>query len=208
MLVSLFEVYDPFMFILNFSFNWLFFFFFFGFFIFHFMYKLIFLKFFSFMYNLFISYFNYKFFNLFIVFFISFFFYLFFVNFLGLLPYVFSVSSHFVFCLSFSLPFWLSLMVMGYLFFFNFMFYHLIPSGTPFLLIIFMVFIESISSFMRPVSLSVRLMANMVSGHLLMSLLGDCGFFFFFFATFFFYFWNICLFNSIMCFFCFISFML
>jgi F-type H+-transporting ATPase subunit a len=57
------------------------------------------------------------------------------------------------------------------------MFAHLIPVGTPVVLISFIVLIETVRNFIRPWSLSIRLMANIISGHLLISLLGDCGFF-------------------------------
>jgi F-type H+-transporting ATPase subunit a len=48
---------------------------------------------------------------------------------------------------------------------------HLVPLGTPFALMPFMVLIELIRNFIRPLTLSVRLAANMVAGHLLLTLL-------------------------------------
>jgi F-type H+-transporting ATPase subunit a len=53
------------------------------------------------------------------------------------------------------------------------MFAHLVPQRTPSALIPFMVLIESIRNIIRPITLSVRLMANIVAGHLLITLLGN-----------------------------------
>nr|YP_010610841.1 ATP synthase F0 subunit 6 [Erragonalia choui]WAP91662.1 ATP synthase F0 subunit 6 [Erragonalia choui] len=94
-------------------------------------------------------------------------------NILGLLPYVFTSSSHLMFSLSLALPMWLSFMIYGWLNNMNNMFTHLVPSGTPSMLMPFMVLIETISNLIRPGSLAVRLTANMIAGHLLMSLLGN-----------------------------------
>nr|YP_010585930.1 ATP synthase F0 subunit 6 [Maesaipsyche stengeli]UZZ43653.1 ATP synthase F0 subunit 6 [Maesaipsyche stengeli] len=96
-------------------------------------------------------------------------------NFMGLLPYIFTSSSHLVFNLSFSLPIWLTLMFFGWLNKTESMFSHLIPLGTPPLLMPFMVLIESISNIIRPLTLAVRLTANMIAGHLLISLLSNNG---------------------------------
>nr|QXF29230.1 ATP synthase F0 subunit 6 [Pentatoma rufipes] len=94
-------------------------------------------------------------------------------NFMGLMPYIFTSSSHLVFSLTLALPLWLSLMIFGWFKNTNSMFAHLVPNGTPNLLMPFMVMIESISNIIRPGSLAVRLTANMIAGHLLMSLLGN-----------------------------------
>nr|YP_009643484.1 ATP synthase F0 subunit 6 [Dysdercus decussatus]APO08927.1 ATP synthase F0 subunit 6 [Dysdercus decussatus] len=94
-------------------------------------------------------------------------------NMLGLLPYIFTGSSHMTFTLTLALPLWLSLMLYGWINHMNHMFAHLVPSGTPGLLMPFMVIIETLSNLIRPGALAVRLMANMIAGHLLMSLLGN-----------------------------------
>merc|ERR1711863_207287 len=47
---------------------------------------------------------------------------------------------------------------------------HLVPLGTPYALIPFMVVIELVRRIIRPLTLSVRLAANIVAGHLLMVL--------------------------------------
>lgn len=53
------------------------------------------------------------------------------------------------------------------------MFVHLVPLRTPLILIPFIVLIESIRNIIRPLTLSVRLIANMVAGHILISLLSN-----------------------------------
>nr|QIK50394.1 ATP synthase F0 subunit 6 [Chorosoma macilentum] len=94
-------------------------------------------------------------------------------NIMGLLPYIFTSSSHLTFTLMMALPLWLSLMIYGWINHTNNMFAHMIPTGTPAMLMPFMVIIETISNLIRPSSLAVRLTANMIAGHLLMSLLGN-----------------------------------
>nr|ATC73073.1 ATP synthase F0 subunit 6 [Cicadellinae sp. EMHAU-2015-Zz060410] len=94
-------------------------------------------------------------------------------NILGLLPYIFTASSHLIFSLTMALPIWLGFMIYGWVNNMNHMFTHLVPMGTPLVLMPFMVMIETISNLIRPGSLSVRLTANMIAGHLLMSLLGS-----------------------------------
>nr|YP_010258354.1 ATP synthase F0 subunit 6 [Neocentrocnemis stali]AGO28030.1 ATP synthase F0 subunit 6 [Neocentrocnemis stali] len=94
-------------------------------------------------------------------------------NMMGLLPYIFTSSSHLVFTITMALPLWLSLMVFGWINQTQHMLAHLIPEGSPAVLMPFMVCIEMISNIIRPGSLAVRLTANMIAGHLLMSLLGE-----------------------------------
>lgn len=53
------------------------------------------------------------------------------------------------------------------------MFAHLVPLGTPIILMPFIVLIESIRNIIRPITLSVRLAANLTAGHLLLILLGE-----------------------------------
>nr|YP_010192718.1 ATP synthase F0 subunit 6 [Picromerus lewisi]QZP40898.1 ATP synthase F0 subunit 6 [Picromerus lewisi] len=94
-------------------------------------------------------------------------------NFMGLMPYIFTSTSHLSFSLTLALPLWLSMMIFGWTKNTNSMFAHLVPNGTPSLLMPFMVLIETISNIIRPGSLAVRLTANMIAGHLMMSLLGN-----------------------------------
>uniref|UniRef100_A0AAU7YSX9 ATP synthase subunit a n=1 Tax=Potamanthus sp. 08HH02 TaxID=3126549 RepID=A0AAU7YSX9_9INSE len=107
--------------------------------------------------------------------FISMFSLILFNNFLGLFPYIFTSSSHLTFTLTLALPLWLSFMVYGWINHTQHMFAHLVPQGTPPVLMPFMVCIETISNVIRPGTLAVRLAANMIAGHLLMTLLGNTG---------------------------------
>nr|YP_009332325.1 ATP synthase F0 subunit 6 [Eudocima phalonia]API67805.1 ATP synthase F0 subunit 6 [Eudocima phalonia] len=107
--------------------------------------------------------------------FISMFSFVLFNNFLGLFPYIFTSTSHLTLSLSISLPLWLSFMIYGWINNSQHMFIHMIPQGTPSILMPFMVLIETISNIIRPGTLAVRLTANMIAGHLLMTLLSGTG---------------------------------
>lgn len=94
-------------------------------------------------------------------------------NMIGLLPYVFTSSSHILFSLSLALPLWITLIIYGWTKKSNKIFAHLVPMGTPVILIPFIIIIETIRNVIRPGSLAVRLAANIIAGHLLISLLGS-----------------------------------
>lgn len=93
-------------------------------------------------------------------------------NIAGLLPYIFTATSHLITSIALALPIWIALIIFGWYKKTNHIFSHLLPNGTPGILIPFIVIIETIRNFIRPGSLSVRLTANIIAGHLLMSLLG------------------------------------
>nr|YP_009349900.1 ATP synthase F0 subunit 6 [Pseudorhynchus acuminatus]AQM40074.1 ATP synthase F0 subunit 6 [Pseudorhynchus acuminatus] len=107
--------------------------------------------------------------------FISLFTLMLFNNFLGLFPYIFTSTSHLTMTLTLALPLWLSFMIYGWFNHTQHMFAHLVPQGTPPILMPFMVCIETISNMIRPGTLAVRLAANMIAGHLLLTLLGNTG---------------------------------
>nr|QZI85397.1 ATP synthase F0 subunit 6 [Limnophyes minimus] len=107
--------------------------------------------------------------------FISMFTLILFNNFLGLFPYIFTSTSHLTMTLTLALPLWLSFMLYGWINHTQHMFTHLVPQGTPSVLMPFMVCIETISNVIRPGTLAVRLTANMIAGHLLLTLMGNTG---------------------------------
>nr|YP_008081544.1 ATP synthase F0 subunit 6 [Ascalohybris subjacens]AGK07588.1 ATP synthase F0 subunit 6 [Ascalohybris subjacens] len=107
--------------------------------------------------------------------FVSLFSFITFNNFMGLFPYVFTSTSHLAMTLALALPLWLSFMLYGWINYTTHMFAHLVPQGTPPILMPFMVCIETISNIIRPGTLAVRLAANMIAGHLFLTLLGSTG---------------------------------
>lgn len=107
--------------------------------------------------------------------FISLFSLILFNNFLGLFPYIFTRTSHMTITLSLALPLWLRFMLYGWINNTKHIFAHLVPQGTPSVLIPFIVIIETISNIIRPGTLAVRLSANIIAGHLLLTLLGNTG---------------------------------
>nr|YP_009937389.1 ATP synthase F0 subunit 6 [Trigonopterus triradiatus]QNT26886.1 ATP synthase F0 subunit 6 [Trigonopterus triradiatus] len=96
-------------------------------------------------------------------------------NFMGLFPYIFTASSHLNFSLYLSIPLWLSFMIFGWIKNTSHMLAHLAPQGAPNTLLPFLVLVESISNLIRPGTLAIRLTANMIAGHLLITLLGNSG---------------------------------
>lgn len=93
------------------------------------------------------------------------------ININRILPYTFTFTSQIRAILFLSLTIWVR-----YLFVYlvkrkkNFI-SHLIPTGTPFLLVPFLFLIEIVSNLIRPLTVSVRLVANILAGHLLIILL-------------------------------------
>jgi len=90
----------------------------------------------------------------------------------GLIPYIFTASRHPTFTLTLALPFWLGHILMGAIKVYNPILAHLVPLSTPSFLVPFIVVVEIISRIIRPLTLAVRLAANIIAGHLLIALLG------------------------------------
>ena len=87
-------------------------------------------------------------------------------NVIGIIPYTFTVSSHLIVTVA------LALLVFFIVLFYGFyknglkFFKLFVPSGVPIYILPLVVFIEVISFFLKPVSHSVRLFANMLAGHI------------------------------------------
>nr|AXA45321.1 ATP synthase F0 subunit 6 [Anguloclavus sp. 2 MNHN IM 2013-9661] len=95
------------------------------------------------------------------------------MNLSGLMPYVFSPTSHLAVSLSLGLPFWLSLILSAVIFNPSSVVAGLLPMGAPAPLNPFLVIIETVSIMVRPITLSVRLTANMSAGHIVLTLIGN-----------------------------------
>ena len=94
-------------------------------------------------------------------------------NLLGMLPYSFTWTSHII--VTFAISFFIFIAVTiiaifkhGLIKFLKFF----APSGVPKLMLILLIPIEVISYLSRPISLSVRLFANMMAGHTLLKVIG------------------------------------
>lgn len=107
--------------------------------------------------------------------FISLFTLILFNNFLGLFPYIFTSTRHLTLTLTLALPLWISFILYGWINHTQHIFAHLVPQGTPSVLIPFIVLIETIRNVIRPGTLAVRLTANIIAGHLLLTLIGNTG---------------------------------
>jgi len=107
--------------------------------------------------------------------FISVFFFIIFSNFIGLIPYIFTRTRHLSITLVLALPIWLGTILFSIIFQYNRLLAHLVPLGTPSFLMPIIVIIETVRNIIRPITLSIRLAANIVAGHLLLTLLGSQG---------------------------------
>lgn len=92
-------------------------------------------------------------------------------NLLGMLPRSFTVTSHISVTLALAVLVFLFVTILGFAH--NGLGYLklFVPSGVPMLLLPLIVVIEVVSYMMRPISLSVRLFANMLAGHILMKVI-------------------------------------
>lgn len=96
-------------------------------------------------------------------------------NLLGLLPHSFTPTAQLSINLAIAIPLWAGTVVLGFRFKTKNSLAHFLPQGTPTPLIPILVVIETISLFIQPVALAVRLTANITAGHLLMHLIGSAA---------------------------------
>ena len=95
-----------------------------------------------------------------------------FCNLLGMIPYTFTVTSQIIVTFALAAVVFVGVTLIGIIRHgFKFLTFF-VPSGVPFVLLIILVPIEVISYFVRPISLSVRLFANMLAGHTLLKVFG------------------------------------
>nr|YP_010131269.1 ATP synthase F0 subunit 6 [Omphalius rusticus]AYJ22281.1 ATP synthase F0 subunit 6 [Omphalius rusticus]QPZ76000.1 ATP synthase F0 subunit 6 [Omphalius rusticus]UUJ34973.1 ATP synthase F0 subunit 6 [Omphalius rusticus] len=95
-----------------------------------------------------------------------------FFNLMGLIPYVFSITSHLAISFSLGFPLWLSLIISGAVYSPSSSAASLLPGGAPAALNPFLVLVETVSLCVRPITLSIRLVANMSAGHIVLGLIG------------------------------------
>lgn len=94
-------------------------------------------------------------------------------NLLGLFPFIFTSTAHPFISLGLGLILWFSFFIIGFSFNFKMRAAHLVPEGSPITLAPLIVLIERISHLIRPFTLSIRLAANMIAGHLIIGLLSS-----------------------------------
>nr|YP_010034178.1 ATP synthase F0 subunit 6 [Paramesotriton aurantius]QOW83717.1 ATP synthase F0 subunit 6 [Paramesotriton aurantius]WAK99344.1 ATP synthase F0 subunit 6 [Paramesotriton aurantius] len=92
-------------------------------------------------------------------------------NLMGLLPYTFTPTTQLSLNLGLAVPLWLATVLTGLRNQPTHALGHMLPEGTPTPLIPILVIIETISLFIRPLALGVRLTANLTAGHLLIQLI-------------------------------------
>nr|ACL27319.1 ATP synthase F0 subunit 6 [Delphinus delphis]AGB68997.1 ATP synthase F0 subunit 6 [Delphinus delphis]ATV99220.1 ATP synthase F0 subunit 6 [Delphinus delphis]AZN62048.1 ATP synthase F0 subunit 6 [Delphinus delphis] len=94
-------------------------------------------------------------------------------NLLGMLPHSFTPTTQLSMNLGMAIPLWAGTVFIGFRNKTKMSLAHLLPLGTPTFLIPMLVMIETISLFIQPMALAVRLTANITAGHLLLHLIGS-----------------------------------
>ena len=91
---------------------------------------------------------------------------------IGMLPYSFTVTSHIIVTFTLATFVFIGVTIIGFIKH-GFKYLKLfVPSGVPIVLLPLIVVIEIISYLSRPISLSVRLFANMMAGHTMLKVFG------------------------------------
>jgi F-type H+-transporting ATPase subunit a len=102
----------------------------------------------------------------------SLFMFILFCNLFGLLPGAFTVTSHIIVTAAMALFVFIGVTILGIILHGFHFFAYFVPKGAPLWLMPLMIPIEVLSYFIRPLSLSVRLFANMVAGHVMLAVVG------------------------------------
>lgn len=97
--------------------------------------------------------------------------YILFNNLIGLVPYSFTLTSHLIITFSLSLTVFIGVNIIGYNIHKSDMLSLFIPSNTSFGLALLLVPIEFVSYIFKPISLGVRLFANLMAGHTLLKVI-------------------------------------
>nr|YP_010449183.1 ATP synthase F0 subunit 6 [Bothriometopus macrocnemis]ABW20539.1 ATP synthase F0 subunit 6 [Bothriometopus macrocnemis]UTT72562.1 ATP synthase F0 subunit 6 [Bothriometopus macrocnemis] len=113
---------------------------------------------------------QFKFYKFPLIFSLSIFITIFCINEMGMVPYLFTPTSHFSLNLCLALPLWLTGIICMLKKNWKALFSHLVPEGSPMGLAPLLVIIELVSLLIRPISLSIRLMSNIMAGHMILSL--------------------------------------
>ena len=95
-----------------------------------------------------------------------------FCNLIGMIPYTFTVTSHIVVTFALAAVVFIGVTVIGFIRNGAGFLKLFVPSGVPIFLLPLLVLIEFISYLTRPISLSVRLFANMMAGHTMLKVFG------------------------------------
>ncbi len=93
-----------------------------------------------------------------------------FANLCGMIPMSFTVTSHIIVTFGMAVIFFLAITLLGFVKHGTHFFSLFLPHGTPWWMAPLMVMIELISYLSRPMSLSIRLAANMLAGHILLKI--------------------------------------
>ncbi|YP_003695.1 ATP synthase F0 subunit 6 (mitochondrion) [Aplysia californica] len=96
------------------------------------------------------------------------------MNLIGLVPFVYGVTSNLWITSSLAVVMWGLLILSGWTMSPVASAAHLAPAGAPAALVPFLVLVETISIMIRPLTLTVRLIANISAGHIVMSLIANC----------------------------------
>jgi F-type H+-transporting ATPase subunit a len=102
----------------------------------------------------------------------SLFMFILFCNLLGMIPYTFTVTSHIIVTFALALVVFIGVTMIGFARHGTHYLRLFVPAGVPLPLLFLLVPIEVLSYLIRPVSLSVRLFANMTAGHTMLKVFG------------------------------------